>query len=234
MTGSTDIILAAILLTNIVLAASSRLMSSIKTIALQGLLIGLLPLALWNWGSGAPPHSVLLLTVGVNIAVKSILLPTLLVMVMRRTNVKREFEPFIGYPASVAIIMAVIAGAFYICSHFGIISPTQSKIAIPTALTTLSTGLFIIIARRKAITQVIGFLVFENGIGVFGIALMLEHGLIVELGILLDVLVLVFIMGIAIFHINREFSHINADRLTRLGDMPGRHKDVPTSPPKLR
>ena len=58
----------------------------------------------------------------------------------------------------------------------------------------------------------------ENGITVFGAGLMMEYGIFVELGILLDVLVLVFVMGIAIFQINREFAHIDTDRLNRLGD----------------
>jgi hydrogenase-4 component E len=79
-------------------------------------------------------------------------------------------------------------------------------------------GLFVIVARRKAITQVIGFLVFENGIAVFANGLMVHHGAIVELGILLDVFVLVFIMGIAVFKISREFQHIDADRLNSLRD----------------
>ena len=80
------------------------------------------------------------------------------------------------------------------------------------------TGLFIVMARKKAITQAIGFLTFENGISLFGTGLMLECGLVVELGILLDVFALVFIMGIAVLRINREFEHIDADRLNRLGD----------------
>ena len=74
--------------------------------------------------------------------------------------------------------------------------------------------------RKKALTQVIGFLTFENGITLFGIGLMKHHSFLVELGILLDVFVLVFIMGIAICQIQREFSHIDADKLTALDDLP--------------
>ena len=76
-----------------------------------------------------------------------------------------------------------------------------------------------VIARKKALTQVIGFLIFENGITVFGMGMGVECGLLVELGIMLDVLVLVFVMGIAMFHINREFSHIDADRLSHLREV---------------
>ena len=89
-----------------------------------------------------------------------------------------------------------------------------------------ATGLFIVLARKKALTQVIGFLVFENGITLFGAAVMREHPVIVELGILLDVLVLVFIMGIAVNQINREFSHIDSDRLNSLDDITGNEVEV--------
>ena len=90
------------------------------------------------------------------------------------------------------------------------------------------TGLFLIIARRKALTQALGFLVFENGITVFGIGMTLENSFIVELGILLDVLALVFIMGIAVFHINREFAHIDTDRLNHLGDWSAQEPELKT------
>jgi len=89
---------------------------------------------------------------------------------------------------------------------------------VPTALSTICTGLFLIITRRKAITQVIGFLVFENGVSIFGTGMMIHNGLLVELGLLLDVFALVFIMGIAVFNINRSFQHIDTHSLNALGD----------------
>lgn len=73
-------------------------------------------------------------------------------------------------------------------------------------------------ASKKAITQVIGFLVLENGISLFGAGILLEYGIVVELGILLDVFALVFILGIAAFQINRTFSSTDTDRLNHLGD----------------
>ena len=94
-------------------------------------------------------------------------------------------------------------------------------LAAPVAFTTILTGLFLIVSRKKAITQAIGFLTFENGITAFGAGMALEYGLVVELGILLDVFVLVFVMGIAVFRISREFQHIDSDRLNTLGDWSG-------------
>lgn len=216
----TEVILALILLTNIMMAGSSRLMRCIKVITLQGVLIGLLPLAVADWSPGFP-HLNVVFASAMNLAVKGIALPYLLSYVVHNVGVKREIEPFVGYSASVAIVFSMTALSFLVASRFNLTEGIVSNLAAPTSFATISTGLFMIIARRKAITQVVGFLMFENGIAVFGTGIMLEYGLFVELGILLDVFVLVFIMGIAIFHINREFSHINADELNLLGDKPG-------------
>ena len=87
---------------------------------------------------------------------------------------------------------------------------------VPTALFTFWIGMFLIVSRKKALTQVIGYLTLENGIYLFGLALAREEPLLVEMGVLLDVFVAVFVMGIAIFHISREFDHIDVDRLSRL------------------
>ena len=92
---------------------------------------------------------------------------------------------------------------------------------MPVSFATVLSGLFIVMARRKALTQTIGFLTFENGIALFGTGLLLDTGLVVEFGILLDIFVLVFIMGIAVLQINHEFQHIDADRLNMLDEKGG-------------
>ena len=135
------------------------------------------------------------------------------------SRVKRELEPLVGYAGSLAIVLALAALTFYFWIRCGVAPAGTPKLAPPVAFTTMITGLFIIVARKKALTQVVGFLIFENGITVFGLGMAVECGLLVELGILLDVLVLVFVMGIAMFHINREFSHIDADRLNHLSEV---------------
>ena len=89
---------------------------------------------------------------------------------------------------------------------------------LPGALFTILTGLLIIVSRRKALTQVVGYLAMENGVYAFGAALAVEEPLLVEMGVLLDVFVAVFVMGITIYQINREFDHIDTDRLSELKD----------------
>ncbi len=218
MSSLPEIILVLFLLSSIVLVSSSRLMHCIQLVALQGVLLGIMPLIFWNWQSSAPHGELVFLSL-VNIAVKGIALPLLLILAMRRAQVRRELEPLVSYAFSQLIAMLIIAGCFVGYRYLiGTAAANSALLAIPVAAATMLMGLFIIIARRKAITQVIGFLVFENGIAVFASGLMVHHGAIVELGILLDVFVLVFIMGIAVFKISREFQHIDADRLNVLRD----------------
>jgi len=224
MTALTEILLALLLLTDLSLAVSSRLLHCIRIAAFQGLVIALFPLAGWNWQGGAPSFQLLFVAL-VSLIVKGVFLPGMLRRAMYKANVRRELEPLVGYGTSLLIVLLAMAGSFLLCRH-GLRLPAEIPVlCVPAAISTLFVGLFMIMARRKALAQVIGFLIFENGITVFGLGMMVEYGILVELGILLDVFVLVFIMGITLFQINREFSHIDSDQLHLLGDDQSRGGD---------
>ena len=218
MTSFAEILLALFLLTNIVLAGTGRLRQAIRLVAAQGWMVGLLPILLWNWSNGAPGVRVWSVAV-INGAVKGIALPMLLRFAAEKSKTSFELEPLVGFRLSQIVAFAIAAASFVIGKALHIHEAIASELAIPVAFTTMGTGLFLICARRKAITQVLGFLAFENGIAVFGSGILLEYGLVVELGILLDVFVLVFVLGIAIYQINRTFSSIDTDKLNELGDV---------------
>jgi hydrogenase-4 component E len=105
-------------------------------------------------------------------------------------------------------------------------SPVFSTLIVPVSFATILCGFFIIISRTKALTQVLGYLVIENGIYVFGMVLLHEQPVLVELAILLDIFVAVFVMGIAIFHISREFDHIDTQHLSQLRDWAAPKEEV--------
>lgn len=218
MNNFNELLLAVMLLSCLMLAVSSRLLHCIRIVAVQGIILGLLPLTLASAQGG--DHSIFMASV--NLLLKGIILPYLLYTAMRKAQIKRELEPVIGYSLSAVIVLLMAIFSFFVADKLGMPSGSVriASIAIPASFTLVMTGLFVVIARKKALTQVIGFLVFENGITLFGAAAMREHPWIVELGILLDVLVLVFIMGIAVNQINRAFSHIDSDQLNQLDDMP--------------
>jgi hydrogenase-4 component E len=218
MNMSVDLILTGFLAICLMLSGSSRLVHCIRLVALQGILLGIMPLVMWNWSKGCPGTELWAASL-INIVVKGVLLPLLLIRAMHKAGVKRELEPLTGYSWSLFIVSAAGALALWLSRSLNI--PGVPVMAVPAAAVTVFTGLFIIISRRKAITQSLGFLSFENGIALFGVAMHLEYGFFVELGILLDVLVLVFVMGITVFQISREFEHIDADRLNLLTDSQG-------------
>ncbi len=217
MTSFAEILLAVLLLTDLSLLVSSRLLHCIRLVALQGVVIGVFPLTVWNWSQGTPSPQVFLIAV-LSLFAKAILLPKMLRRSMYKAKVRRELEPLVGYSKSLVIFLAVTAVAFCFCGKYLVLPEETPVLCAPVAIITIFSGLFVIIARKKALTQAIGFLVFENGITAFGMGMMLEYGIVVELGILLDVFVLVFVMGISIFNINRAFSNIDVDEMHLLND----------------
>ena len=213
-----EIVLALFLLADLALAGSGRLKHAIRLVAAQGWAVGLLPVVLWSWGDNGCPGARFWAIAAVNALVKGVVLPMLLSYAVRKANTRRELEPIVSFRLSQLIVFLMAVGGFVIGNLLRVHATVASELAIPVALTTMGTGLLLICARKKAITQVLGFLVLENGISVFGAGILLEYGLVVELGILLDVFALVFILGIAVFQISRTFSSTDTDRLNHLGD----------------
>jgi hydrogenase-4 component E len=215
MTLWVDGLLVLLILTSLWLLGSSRLLSCIAAVSVQGVLLAALALLV---RIDAPPWRLLLQAV-VSLALKGIVFPLLLLRAVRSVDARREVEPFVGYSASLLIGVALLAGSLVAGNRITL--PAEAPLLlVPAALFTALTGLFVIAGRRSAIVQVLGYLAMENGIAAFGIALAEQEPLLVEMGTLLDAFVAVFVMGITIFHINREFDHIDADRLSSLKDSP--------------
>jgi hydrogenase-4 component E len=131
---------------------------------------------------------------------------------------RREEEPLVGYVSSILLGVVLFALSLWIGSRMPLPTGAPSKLVLPVALFTIMVGLFLIIARRKALTQVVGYIVLENGIYIFGVALVLDSPLLVELGVLLDVFVAVFVMGITILQMGRTFDDVDTDQLSTLKD----------------
>ena len=209
---TTDLILVLVVLTNLKLLGSSRLGASIRVVAAQGVMLGLLPVL-------AHVHELSLhfaaLAVG-TVALKGVVFPWLLFRALREAEVTREVEPYVGYITSILIGLAALASSFWLGGRLPVSTVEPSSLLVPSALFSILAGLFLIVARKRAVNQVLGFLVLENGIYTFGVGIVAETPFLVELGVLLDAFVAVFVMGIAVYHINREFDHIEVDRLDRL------------------
>ena len=112
--------------------------------------------------------------------------------------------------------MAGLGAAFWLNGRLPLGEMLHLPLVLPASLMTMFTGLFIIVSRRSALAQSLGYIVLENGIFAFGIAAVGEIPMLVEFGILLDAFAAVLVMGIAIYHINREFDHMDVVQLSSL------------------
>jgi len=215
MSAWTDMAFVLVVVIDLLLLASSRLRAVIRFAAAQGALLSLLPLLL---GNGRPEAvHVVALSAGA-LAVKGVLIPRMLRWAIRETAVRREIEPVVGFIPSLALGGLGVALAFAFSSAMPLPTPEKHAFLVPTALSTVWTGLLLLVSRRKAVTQVIGFLVLENGVFVFGLLLSDFMPAMVEAGVLLDLFAAVFVMGIVMFHINREFSSLDTEKLSALKD----------------
>lgn len=208
------LLMVVLILANLRLLGGSRLNVCIVTVAAQGVALGLLPLLLH-------PHTLTLHGVAVAvvaIVLKGVLFPWLLRRALREAGVQREVAPYVGFTPSMLFGVLALGLGAALAHRLPLPAPDSSPLLVPVAFATMLTGLFLIVARRQALMQVVGYLALENGIFAFGAVVMKEAPLLVEMGILLDIFVAVFVMGIMVFHISREFDHTDTERLSELKD----------------
>jgi len=216
MSGVADSLLAALIVAGLYMIATSRLGACVRASAVQGVILGALPIALeWSKGLGPLPAHAALLALGA-LVIKAILIPRLLLRSIREAGVRREVEPMTSLHVSIVGAALLVGLAFWLASRMALPFPPPSPLLVPAALSNVLLGFLLVVARRQAITQVVGYLVLENGVFVFGLGLASQQPIAVELSVLLDLLVGVFVMGIAINHISETFDHMDTTELTSL------------------
>ena len=210
MYGMTNLLLIAVILINFFLLGSSRLGSCIRAVAAQGALLALIPLA-----AHGLTRNTLILGLGA-LVLKGVVIPAVLIRALRKVRLRRESGPLIGYIPTMVLGAMITSAAFIFADKLPLRPEHRGGLFIPTSLATLFAGFLLLMTRREAVSQVLGYLVLENGIFIFGTLLAEAMPLMVEAGVLLDLLVGVFIMGVVMRHIHREFSTLNTERLSAL------------------
>ena len=213
MSFLTDLVLIVTILLSVFSLATARIGMTIRTFAFQSLLLGFLPMLL----HGTVGLHEFLLLAG-SLGIKVVLIPRFLFRAIRDVAIRRDVAPVIGYGSSLFAGACLVALAFAISANLPLLPGVGSTLLLPASLSTLLLGLLLLISRTKAVIQVVGYLQVENGIFLFGMSLVHEMPLLVEMGVLLDIFVGVFIMGIVVFHINREFDSLDSAQLTELKD----------------
>ena len=197
---------------NLVALGSSRLPSLIRTVSTQGVLLGLMPLLL---ESKHLDWRIVLISVA-TVTGKGFLIPSMLRRAMRAANIEREIDPFIGLMPSLLLGAGGTIAAVVLAGELPLLPEHAGLLLVPGALASVFTGFILLIGRSKAISQVCGYLVLENGIYLFGLLLIEATPLLVEAGVLLDLTVGIFVLGIIIDRIQRAFDSLDTRKLTTL------------------
>jgi hydrogenase-4 component E len=135
---------------------------------------------------------------------------------LRDVLIKREVEPLIGILPSIVLGALATVFALMFASQMPLADEQLSKLIVPSAIATILIGFIILTTRFKALSQVIGYLILENGIFIFGVLLMEAMPMVVEMGVLLDLFVCIFVSCIIISKINQSFSSMDTRMLSSL------------------
>ena len=189
-----------------------RVVTMVNLLALQGVLLGLATLLLaWRTGNG---H--LYVSAAMTLALKAIFLPWLLHRLIRRLGVYWDSEPLLNIAGTMLVGLLVVIFAFGLAQPIAALATTSTRSSIGIAVAVVLLAFLTMITRRKAMSQVVGFLSMENGL-FFG-AMSATYGMpmIIELGVALDMLVAMLVLGVFFFQIREQFDSLDLHHLESL------------------
>jgi hydrogenase-4 component E len=197
---------------NFLLIVRTRLEGQVRAFEWQSYVLALLSMLIALYSG-----SVELFGVGVAlIVVKGVVIPRVLNRAVANLGLLRVAVPYLGTAPALIICGLLTIVAFYVMTPIAASNPLPTADAIPLAFAGVLIGFFIMVNRRRAVTQILGFLMLENGIFLF--ALLATYGVpfIVEMGVFLDVLVAVLIMEVFVYRIKDNFDSIDVGELEKL------------------
>ncbi len=196
----------------ILLIIRTSLEGQVRVFALQSLVLASLCVLIAVYSA-----SLELFGVGVAlVAIKGVVIPRVLNRAVAKIGLQRGAAPYLGSAPALIICGLLTIVAFYVMTPISASNPLPTADAIPLAFAGVLIGFFIMVNRRRAVTQILGFLMLENGI--FLLALLATYGVpfIVEMGVFLDVLVAVLIMEVFVYRIKDNFDSIDVGEMEKL------------------
>lgn len=204
-------ILVIVLAMNLFALGTSRILAVIRTVAAQGVLLSFIPLLVH------PQHGwAMLLVAATTIILKGIVIPAIMIRALRDAHIKREVEPLIGLLPSILLGALTTGAALLFAGRLPLDASHTGTLLVPASIATVLVGFILLTTRYKALSQVVGYLVLENGIFIFGMLLVEAMPFVVEMGVLLDLFVGIFVICIIVNHINQAFSSMDTRQLAAL------------------
>ncbi len=203
---------ALVLLTTFGMLVQRRIYGLLHLFAWQGLFLAVNTAIV---GYAADKHHLYISSL-LTLSLKVVLLPYILRLLIYRLNIHKEVEAIVNIPVTMLIGIALVIFCYQLTAPVRELSALITRSTLAIALATVMLGLLMMITRKHAVTQIIGFLAMENGL--FFAATNATYGmpLVVELGVALDVLIAAFIFGIFFFHIHTTFDSLDVDQMARL------------------
>jgi len=203
---------AGMLVTAYLMVGQKSLFTTIRLYAAQSLLLATVAVVMAI--SDARPHLFVMATM--TTVLKGFLIPMFLMRVVDRIGIHREIEPFLNVPTSLLACLGLTVVGYRVSTGFpeGTVGVTHHVLGV--GLSTLMIGLFLMVTRKKAITQILALLTVENAIFLVALGITSGMPLVVELGIFFDVILAVLVLGVLVRRIVDRFESMDISRLSKL------------------
>lgn len=195
---------ALLLFTMLLILAAGQLFRAIYAVAAQAVFLGMAGAVL----ASATGNTELWVIAAITIVVKAIGLPWLLIWVIKRIQIRREIEPVIPISMTLALAAGIVVLSFHLSASLGPVRQAITGNALPVGAALTLLGVLVMASRKKALTQMVGLFATENGIFFTAMAISQGMPLIIEIGIILDVVLGALVMGILVLRVR---SSVDAD-----------------------
>ncbi|MBI5509457.1 MAG: hypothetical protein HY903_11965 [Deltaproteobacteria bacterium] len=199
-----DVLGALLLFTTLLILAAGQLYRAIYAVAVQAVFLGIAGAVL----AAATGNVDLWIIAGITIVAKGVLLPWLLLWVIRRIQIRRDIEAVIPINVTLAFAAGIVVLAFHLAASLGPVRQTITGNALPVGIALTLIGVLVMASRRKALVQMVGLFASENGIFFTAMAISQGMPLIIEIGVILDVVLGALVMGILLLRVR---SSVDAD-----------------------
>jgi hydrogenase-4 component E len=203
---------AGMLVSAYLMVGQKALVTAIRLYGIQSLLLGIMAATI----AISESRHELLVTAAITVALKAMLIPWFLMRIIDRIGIHREIEPFLNVPASLLVCLGLTVVGYRVSTGFPEGGRGVSHHLIGVALSMLLIGMFLMVTRKKAITQILALLTVENAVFLVAVGVTPGMPLVVELGIAFDVIVAVLLLGILVHRIVDRFESMDVSRLSKL------------------
>ena len=208
-----DLLGALLLFTMLLILASGQLFRAIYAVAAQSVFLGIAGAVL----GAATGNADLWVIAGITILIKAVLLPWLLTWVVKRIQIGREIEPVLPITLTLGLAAGIVVLSFNLSASLGPVRQAISGNALPVGVSLTLLGVLVMASRKKALVQMVGLFASENGIFFTAMAISRGMPLIIEIGIILDVVLGALVMGILVLRVRSSVDTDIADLETLKG-----------------